>query len=154
VTCHAFVFRVSDVRSTVQRGIQAELDMLKGSPTFSASRSLRTKLEREYGDLVERVFNKVRCVRFRDGCARETFPCRLPRGTRATVTSHCPLPAVFLSLPDQDPSKFPREKYTFELFLWAFVMLFSRAARLSLKIGGEELALVPYADLMNHNPYR
>ena len=31
---------------------------------------------------------------------------------------------------------------------------FSRAARLSLKIGGEELALVPYADLMNHNPYR
>eukprot|EP01040_Poterioochromonas_malhamensis_P005499 gene5499-5905_t len=32
-------------------------------------------------------------------------------------------------------------------------MLFSRAARLSSKQGGEELALVPYADLMNHNPY-
>jgi histone-lysine N-methyltransferase SETD3 len=32
-------------------------------------------------------------------------------------------------------------------------MLFSRAARLSSKISGEELALVPYADLMNHNPY-
>jgi histone-lysine N-methyltransferase SETD3 len=67
-------------------------------------------LEREYGDLVERVFDKT-------------------------------------------PSKFPKDKYTLELFLWAFVMLFSRAARLSLKIGGEELALVPYADLMNHNPY-
>ena len=34
------------------------------------------------------------------------------------------------------------------------LLQFSRAARLSLKIGGEELALVPYADLMNHNPYR
>jgi hypothetical protein len=32
-------------------------------------------------------------------------------------------------------------------------MLLSRAARLSSKSNGEELALVPYADLMNHNPY-
>jgi hypothetical protein len=32
-------------------------------------------------------------------------------------------------------------------------MLLSRAARLSSKTTGEELALVPYADLMNHNPY-
>lgn len=32
-------------------------------------------------------------------------------------------------------------------------MLMSRAARLTSKINGEELALVPYADLMNHNPY-
>ena len=32
-------------------------------------------------------------------------------------------------------------------------MLFSRAARLSSKINGEVLALVPYADLMNHNPF-
>ena len=47
----------------------------------------------------------------------------------------------------------PVEKMTVELFLWAFVMLLSRAARLSSKLGGEELALVPYADLMNHNPY-
>jgi len=51
------------------------------------------------------------------------------------------------------PDKFPTSKYTLELFLWAFVMLFSRAARLSSKANGEELALVPYADLMNHNPY-
>jgi hypothetical protein len=47
--------------------------MLKGSPTFSASRSLRTKLEREYGDLVERVFNKVRCVRLGMGVLERRF---------------------------------------------------------------------------------
>lgn len=50
-------------------------------------------------------------------------------------------------------NSFSEEKLSYELFLWSFVMLFSRAARLSNKIGGEELALVPYADLMNHNPY-
>jgi SET domain len=51
------------------------------------------------------------------------------------------------------PDKFPPEKFTFALFTWSFIMLFSRAARLSSKQAGEELALVPYADLMNHNPY-
>jgi hypothetical protein len=50
-------------------------------------------------------------------------------------------------------STFPDDKFTVELFLWAFIMLFSRAARLSSKSEGEELALVPYADLLNHNPY-
>lgn len=50
-------------------------------------------------------------------------------------------------------SRLPSNKITPDLFLWSFVMLFSRAARLSSKQGGEELALVPYADLMNHNPY-
>jgi histone-lysine N-methyltransferase SETD3 len=53
----------------------------------------------------------------------------------------------------RNPSVFPLDKFTFDLFLWAFVMLFSRAARLTSKTTGEELALVPYADLMNHNPY-
>ena len=65
-----------------------------GSPTYSASKSLRAKLEREYTDLSERVF-------------------------------------------DKQPEKFPKDKFTLEMFLWAFVMLFSRAARLSLKIGKE-----------------
>jgi len=51
------------------------------------------------------------------------------------------------------PEKFPLDQYTIELFLWSFVILFSRAARLTSKVNGEELALVPYADLMNHNPY-
>jgi histone-lysine N-methyltransferase SETD3 len=53
----------------------------------------------------------------------------------------------------KDPKQFPPEQFTVESFLWAFVMLLSRAARLSSKSSGEELALVPYADLMNHNPY-
>lgn len=88
----------------------AELDMLRGSPSYFASKSLRKKLESEYQELKSRVLLK-------------------------------------------NEDKFPIEKYSVELFLWAFVMLFSRAARLSSKIGGEELALVPYADLMNHNPF-
>jgi len=89
---------------------EAELDMLKGSPTYFASISLRNKVEREYALLKERVF-------------------------------------------DANPTVFPTSKYSSELFFWAFIMLFSRAARLSSKSSGEELALVPYADLMNHNPY-
>ena len=87
-----------------------ELELLRGSPVFAASRSLRSKLEREYGQLEAMVLSR-------------------------------------------HPQLFPRNKFTYELFLWSFVMLFSRAARLSSKVSGEELALVPYADLMNHNPY-
>ena len=90
---------------------EEELELLRGSPVYAASKSLRSKLEREYEEVKTRIL-------------------------------------------DRYPSKFPNaEKYTKELFLWTFVMLFSRAARLSSKIAGEELALVPYADLMNHNPY-
>jgi len=89
---------------------EEELDMLKGSPTYFSSKSLRAKLEREYSELEENTFKRHRDI-------------------------------------------LPVDKFTFELFLWAFVMLLSRAARLSNKISGEELALVPYADLMNHNPY-
>ena len=89
---------------------ESELQMLEGSPTYFASKSLRSKLEKEYSELKTRTLLK-------------------------------------------NPELFPIEKYSLELFLWAFVMLFSRAARLSSKKGGEELALVPYADLMNHNPF-
>ena len=87
-----------------------ELDMLKGSPCYSASLSLRKKVEREYEEVKSFTFSR-------------------------------------------NPNIFPLDKYTFDLFQWAFVMLFSRAARLASKQTGEELALVPYADLMNHNPY-
>lgn len=89
---------------------EEELNQLKGSPSFHASNSLRSKVDREYSEVVEAVFKRF-------------------------------------------PNKFPLEKYTIDLFRWAFVMLFSRAARLSSKSSGEELALVPYADLMNHSPY-
>lgn len=87
-----------------------ELNMLYGSPTYAASKSLRMKIEKEYENVKELTFKRY-------------------------------------------PDIFPLEKFTLQIFTWAFVMLLSRAARLSSKLNGEELALVPYADLMNHNPY-
>ena len=87
-----------------------ELELLRGSPTFAASKSLKAKIDKEYIEVVETVLKRY-------------------------------------------PAEFPLEKYNPEIFTWAFVMLLSRAARLSSKLNGEELALVPYADLMNHNPY-
>lgn len=54
---------------------------------------------------------------------------------------------------DQYPKYFPREHFTFENWQWAFTMLFSRAIRLRNMKQGETLALVPYADLINHSPY-
>lgn len=89
-----------------------ELEMLMGSPTYPAAKSLRKKIETEFEELQSTTF-------FRN---IELFPTQL---------------------------------YTFDLFLWSFVILFSRAARLTSKYTGEgeELALVPYADLLNHSPY-
>ncbi len=49
------------------------------------------------------------------------------------------------------PDKFPKEAFTFEHWEWAFTMLFSRAIRLRNLRQGESLALVPYADLINHS---
>jgi histone-lysine N-methyltransferase SETD3 len=49
------------------------------------------------------------------------------------------------------PDKFPKEAFTFEHWEWAFTMLFSRAIRLRNLRQGEKLALVPYADLINHS---
>ena len=43
--------------------------------------------------------------------------------------------------------------FTYEAWEWAFTMLFSRAIRLRSATGGETLAMVPYADLINHSPY-
>lgn len=48
------------------------------------------------------------------------------------------------------PEYFPLEVYTYELFEWAMTNLFSRSFRLT-DIGG--VAMVPYADLLNHTPY-
>jgi SET domain len=48
---------------------------------------------------------------------------------------------------------FPAETYSFAAFQWAFTMLFSRAIRLTSLKSGEAIALIPYADLFNHNPY-
>jgi len=51
------------------------------------------------------------------------------------------------------PDRFPRDKFTHENWVWAFTMLFSRAIRLRNLKEGEALALVPYADLINHSPF-
>lgn len=51
------------------------------------------------------------------------------------------------------PDRFPAEHFTYENWVWAFTMLFSRAIRLrNLKVG-ERLAMVPYADLINHSAF-
>ncbi len=54
---------------------------------------------------------------------------------------------------DQYPEVFPREHFTYEAWEWAFTNLFSRAIRLRNMKEGETLAMVPYADLINHSPY-
>mmetsp|Transcript_7694 Transcript_7694/g.8472 ORF Transcript_7694/g.8472 Transcript_7694/m.8472 type:complete len:614 (+) Transcript_7694:67-1908(+) len=51
------------------------------------------------------------------------------------------------------PNLFPKEHFTYENWVWAFTMLFSRAIRLRNVKKGETLAMVPYADLINHSPY-
>ncbi len=43
--------------------------------------------------------------------------------------------------------------FTFENWEWAFTMLFSRAIRLRNLKEGETLAMVPYADLINHSSF-
>jgi len=51
------------------------------------------------------------------------------------------------------PDRFPKEHFTHENWTWAFTMLFSRAIRLRSLKEGETLAMVPYADLINHSPF-
>jgi hypothetical protein len=51
------------------------------------------------------------------------------------------------------PDMFPPSVYDFAAFSWAFTVLFSRAIRLGSLSTGEAIALVPYADLFNHNPF-
>jgi len=51
------------------------------------------------------------------------------------------------------PDRFPPQHFTYQHWQWAFTMLFSRAIRLRSTSSGETLALVPYADLINHSPY-
>jgi hypothetical protein len=51
------------------------------------------------------------------------------------------------------PDRFPIEHYTYDNWVWAFTVLFSRAIRLRNLRVGERLALVPYADLINHSAF-
>ncbi|CEL95601.1 unnamed protein product [Vitrella brassicaformis CCMP3155] len=55
------------------------------------------------------------------------------------------------------PEMFPEDVFTFEAWLWAFIQIFSRSIRLQLGKSTskerEEIAMVPYADLINHSPF-
>jgi len=51
------------------------------------------------------------------------------------------------------PNRFPADKFTYDNWVWAFTMLFSRAIRLRNLRVGERLAMVPYADLINHSAF-
>jgi len=50
------------------------------------------------------------------------------------------------------PTLLPKKQaFTYENWVWAFTILFSRGVRLRNLRQGETIALVPYADLINHN---
>lgn len=51
------------------------------------------------------------------------------------------------------PDRFPAVHYSYANWVWAFTMLFSRAIRLRNLRVGERLAMVPYADLINHSAF-
>lgn len=54
------------------------------------------------------------------------------------------------------PEKFPADAFTLENYVWAYSVLFSRAVRLDFPdqddFEDDIVALVPYIDLINHNP--
>lgn len=50
--------------------------------------------------------------------------------------------------PNRD--QFPEDVFTIAAWEWAFAILFSRAIMLTAE---QRIALVPYADLLNHNPF-
>lgn len=64
------------------------------------------------------------------------------------------LAAEFASAEDEifssNRDKFPAGVFTLEAWEWAFAILFSRAIMLTAE---QRVALVPYADLLNHNPF-
>jgi Rubisco LSMT substrate-binding/SET domain len=84
-----------------------DLELLRGSPSLAAARSLRSKLRSEFLSIEE----------------------------------------TFLK---SDRDRFPETVFTNDAWEWAFAVLFSRAIMLQ-KEGC--IALVPYADLLNHNPF-
>lgn len=86
-----------------------DLDWLLGSPTRTAARTLRAKVEKEYHEACDRLYRHFPHVFDREGA------------------------------------------FSLKNFLWAFGVLFSRAVSLPAEDG--LLALVPYADLVNHSPF-
>mmetsp|Transcript_7140 Transcript_7140/g.21789 ORF Transcript_7140/g.21789 Transcript_7140/m.21789 type:complete len:479 (-) Transcript_7140:149-1585(-) len=52
----------------------------------------------------------------------------------------------------EHPGTFPADVFTLDRYVWAYAVLFSRAVRLDFPDSEEFVALVPYIDLINHNP--
>jgi SET domain len=75
----------------------------------------------------------------------------------ATVSMKRKLEAEYATLANglfaRKQQLFPADTYSCAAFQWAFSMLFSRAIRLTSLNSGKAIALIPYADLFNHNPY-
>ncbi|KAL3940123.1 MAG: hypothetical protein SGARI_001115, partial [Bacillariaceae sp.] len=121
-----------------------DLSFLAGSPVIAATKSLQMKLQREYDDLLGGE----------DGLISK-YPDRFPKevGVRIFlfrfVASTKTIPFSFSSI----PFDFSSQHFTYENWVWAFTMLFSRAIRLRSLKEGETLAMVPYADLINHSPF-
>lgn len=51
---------------------------------------------------------------------------------------------------EPNPDRFPSSVFNYQSWEWAFAILFSRAISLTKD---KTVALVPYADLLNHNPF-
>ena len=73
--------------------------------------------------------------------ATKSLQMKLEREYKALIKGENGLSARF-------PDRFPEEHFTYEKWIWAFTMLFSRAIRLRSLREGEALAMVPYADLV------
>ena len=95
------------------------------------------KLEREYEALLGGD----------DGLITK-YPDRFPK----EVSFSC-----WLMLSSTSPQRIRRltflQHFTYDNWVWAFTMLFSRAIRLRSLKEGETLAMVPYADLINHSAF-
>ena len=78
--------------------------------------------------------------------ATQSMQMKLQREWKALLTGEG-------GLCDRFPDRFPRDAFTYENWVWAFTMLFSRAIRLRNLRAGETLAMVPYADLINHSAF-
>ena len=160
---------------------ESELALLEGSPAIAATRSMQLKLRTEYEALKEGIFAKnkaafpgvdweelpqvptgaVAVVKEEaaaakteeggEGAAEEGAEAKEgeAEGKRAAEAA-----AVMSSNGHSgDGYEWSDGPFSFKNFQWAFTMLFSRAIRLERLSDGEAVALVPYADLINHSPF-
>lgn len=116
-----------------------DVSFLDGSPVIAATKSLQMKLQREYDALLGGEDGL--CNKYPDAFPKDVSMDGRIEFAKLSLSTHL----------SQHAS--PTQKFTFEHWIWAFTMLFSRAIRLRSLKEGETLALVPYADLINHSPF-